>query len=53
MSEILDKQLNVQKQRLKKLPGFMQAHKKVYDENESGRKNYYRIKFFVVKGKTL
>ena len=28
MSELLDKQVNVQKESLKKLPGFTQAHEK-------------------------
>ena len=37
MSELLDKQVNVQKESLKKLLGsrkLLQAHEKVYDENE-------------------
>ena len=37
MSELLDKQVNVQKQSLKKYPGshkLLQAHKKECDENE-------------------
>ena len=53
MSELLDKQVNVQKESLKKLPGFMQAptspRKKCamkMKENDS------HIKFFVVKGRT-
>ena len=39
MSELVDKQVNVQKESLKKLPGFTQklpqAHEKVCDENET------------------
>ena len=56
ISELLDKQVNVQKESLKIPPGFLQAHEKVCDENErrkEGRKNNYSVKFFVVKGRTL
>ena len=42
MSELLDKQVNVQKESLKKFPGFTKApaspRKKVCDENESKRR---------------
>ena len=38
MSELLDKQVNVHKESLKKLLGFMQAHEKVCDENERMKK---------------
>ena len=34
MSELLDKQVDVQKESLKKLSGIIQAHEKVCDENE-------------------
>ena len=35
MSELLDKQVNAQKEKLR---GFMQAHKKVYDEMKQTKK---------------
>ena len=49
MSKLLDKQLNVQKESLKKLPGYTQTpaspRKKVCDENER-KKNDCRVKNF-------
>ena len=38
MSELLDKQVNVQKESLKKLPGFMQAHKKCVKTTAASKK---------------
>ena len=49
LSELLDKQVNVQKESLKKLSGFTQAREKVMKE----RKNDCCVKIFVVKGRTL
>ena len=49
MSELFDKQVNAQKESLKKLPGFTQAHEKVCDENERKKveeKNDGRLKYF-------
>ena len=47
MSELLDKQVNAQKESLiKNLPGFtklLQAHEKVCDENEKKRWEPYKI----------
>ena len=43
MSELFDKEVNAQKESLKKLPGFTQVHEKVCDENET-KKNNMRIK---------
>ena len=37
MSELFDKEVNAQKESLKKLPGFTQAHKKVCNENERNK----------------
>ena len=34
MGELFDKEVNAQKESLKKLQGFTQAHEKVCDENE-------------------
>ena len=60
LSELLDKQVNVQKESLKiKLPGFTQASaspQKVYNENEGKKKkenNDCHINKFFVKGRTL
>ena len=56
MSESLNKQVNAQKESLKKTSSSRKPTKKVYDENERSkeeRKNDYRIKIFVVKGRTL
>ena len=59
MSELVDKQVNVQKESLKKLPGFTQNSrkptKKVCDENERNKqtnkeKNDGRLKYFFVVG---
>ena len=59
MRELLDKQVNVQKESLKKLPGFMQAptspRKKCamkMKEKKNEEKNDSHIKIFVVKGRT-
>ena len=63
MSELVDKQVNVQKESLKKLPGFTQnsrthaklpqAHEKVCDENERNKetkkKNDGRLKYFLME----
>ena len=51
MCELLDKQVNVQKESLKKLPGFTQAsfpqaHKNVCDENERRKKKRLPHKIF-------
>ena len=55
MSE-LDKQVNVQKESLKKTSGVHESSckltKKVCDENKE-RKNNCRVKIFVVTGRTL
>ena len=60
MSELVDKQVNVQKESLKKLPGFHaklpQAHEKVCDENERNKveeKNDGRLKYFLMEGRSL
>ena len=37
MSELFDKEVNAQKESLKKLPGFMQAHEEVCNENERNK----------------
>ena len=58
MSELLDKQVNAQKESLKKyfrgslkLP---QAHEKVCDENERNKeKNNARVKMLLMVGSTL
>ena len=54
MSELVDKQVNVQKESLKKTSGvhakLPQAHEKVCDENETNKetkkKNDGRLKYF-------
>ena len=57
MSELLDKQVNVQKESLKKTSGVhASSHKptkKVCDKNERKKKNNCQVKIFVVKGRTL
>ena len=55
MSELLDKQVNVQKESLKNLPGFTQAPAsfRAMKINKERRKNDSCIKNFVVKGRTL
>ena len=55
MSELLDKQVNVQKESLKKLPGFTQAPASPREKcaMKMKEKNDYRVKIFVVKGRTL
>ena len=60
MSELLDKQLNVQKESLKKLPGFTQTpaspRKKCamkMKERKKEEKNDCRVKKFFVEGRTL
>ena len=45
MSELLDKQLYVQIEILKKYPGVHASPRKVCDENESKKKNDDRIIF--------
>ena len=54
MSKLVDKQLNVQKETLKKTswvhPKLPQAHEKVCDENERNKeKNDGRLKYFLMK----
>ena len=57
MSELLDKQVNAQKEDLKKLPGFMQApaspQKSVMKMKEKKNKMTYHVKIFVVTGRIL
>ena len=57
MSELLDKQVNVQKTSLKRTSGVHASSckptKKVCDENERKKNNDCRIKLFVVMGRTL
>ena len=59
MSESLDKQVNAQKENLKKLPGFTQAPvspQKVCDENKKtqrNRKNGTHIKMLFMEGSPL
>ena len=59
MSELFDKEVNAQKESLKKkLPGFTQAPVKVCDENERNKqrnkkKNDARVKMFLVEGSPL
>ena len=57
MSELFDKEVNAQKESLKKyfrgsrkLP---QAHEKVCDENETKKKNDVHVKRFLVEGSPL
>ena len=57
MSELFDKEVNAQKESLKKyfrgsrkLP---QANEKVCDENETKKKNDVRVKRFLVEGSPL
>ena len=58
MSELVDKQVNVQKESLKKTSGvhakLLQAHEKVCDENERNKqtnkeKNDGRLKYFLME----
>ena len=59
MSELVDKQVNVQKESLKKTSGvhakLPQAHEKVYDENKrkKQRKKNGRLKYFLMEGRSL
>ena len=53
MGELFDKEVNAQKESLKKLQGFLpaQAHEKVCDENERNKqrnkkKNHVRVKCY-------
>ena len=50
MSGLLDKQVNAQKENLKKYfrgsRELLQAHEKVCDKNESRKKNHGRLKYF-------
>ena len=54
MSELFDKEVNAQKESLKKLLGFMQAHEKMCNENErnKGRKTMC-VKMLLMEGSTL
>ena len=59
MSELLNKQVNVQKKSLKKFQGFRQSFRKptkkcamkMKERNKQRKTNDYRIKIFVVKGR--
>ena len=57
MSELFDKEVNAQKESLKKLLGFTQAPacpRKMCDENETKKeKNDARVKMFLVEGSPL
>ena len=59
MSELVDKQVNVQKESLKKSSGvhakLPQAHEKVYDENERKKQRKKRRvpKIFLMEGRSL
>ena len=58
MSELVDKQVNVQKESLKKTFGvhakLPQAHEKVCDENERNKEKKRRVlKIFFVIGRSL
>ena len=58
MGELFDKEVNAQKESLKKLQGFMQlpvqAHEKVCDENERKKQtNDVRIKMLLMEGSTI
>ena len=62
MSELVDKQVNVQKESLKKTSGvhakLPQAHEKVCDENERKKqrnkeKNDRCLKYFLMEGRSL
>ena len=58
MSELVDKQVNVQKESLKKTSGVYTklplAHEKVCDENERNKeKNDGRLKYFYIEGRSL
>ena len=57
MSELVDKQVNVQKE-FEKTSGvhakLSQAHEKVCDENERNKeKNDARLKYFLMEGRSL
>ena len=51
MSELFDKEMNAQKESLKKLRGFTQAHKKVCDENDKRNKKKRRARKSVIDGR--
>ena len=58
MSELVDKQVNVQKESLKKTSGIYtklpQPHEKVCDKNERNKeKNDGRLKYFLIAGRSL
>ena len=62
MGELFDKEVNAQKESLKKLQGFTQApaqaHGKVCDENErkkqtNKKKNDVRVKMLLMGGSTM
>ena len=57
MSELVDKQVNVQKESLKKLPGFTQNSRKptkkcamkMKESNKQRKKNDGRLKYFLME----
>ena len=54
MSELVDKQVNVQKESLKKLPGFTQNSRKLTKKcamkmKETKKKNDGRLKYFLME----
>ena len=57
MSELVDKQVNVQKESLKKTSGvhakLPQAHEKVCDENETKKKKRRAPKILLMTGRSL
>ena len=57
MGELVDKQVNVQKESLKKTSGvhakLPQAHKKVCDENETKKKKRWAPKILLMTGRSL
>ena len=56
MSELFDKEVNAQKESLKKkLPGFTLAHEKVCNENKTKKqeKNDGHLKYFLMEGRSL
>ena len=58
MSELVDKQVNVQKESLKKTSAvhakLPQPYEKVRDENERNKeKNDGRLKYFLMEGRSL
>ena len=57
MRELFDKEVNAQKESLKKYfrdsRKLTQAHEKVCDENETKKKSDARVKMFLVEGSPL